>query len=162
MERLSPEEYRRMVGLPCTATLKNKPVQYQQSATFVLKGSIPPSTNALFATVKDKDTGKTRRVKCAKYLGYAKEVRGKLFALLDPKLTYHFHVRLYTNCLNKDGSLKKQDASNRIKAIEDICARALGLDDRQFVRVSAEWIHTKKTSGTVIEIVPWELKEGDL
>jgi len=59
-------------------------------------------------------------------------LQGKRLCLII-ELWMH-HERLYC----KDGSIKKLDASNRCKPLEDAIADLIGIDDRFFFRVTVE------------------------
>lgn len=57
-----------------------------------------------------------------------------------------FFLRSAVYCL--DGRVKSLDAMNRLKAICDLLAGALGIDDRYFFKVSVEKLVADKASVT--------------
>jgi Holliday junction resolvase RusA-like endonuclease len=120
-------------------------------AEFVLTGlPLPPSENRLFMNVPTH--GKFRgRIKTPEYRQYIADFeawalmnRLKLGSLrsafkeqmkLEVEFVMYFaHEAIYC----KDGRIKRLDIQNRFKAICDLLAAALGINDSCFFKVSAE------------------------
>lgn len=107
---------------------------------------IPPSDNNLFLNIPRRG-----RVKGPGYRAYEKDFEiwrlqnlrqintAKKWLRGSPKIgvefTFYFE---WGDLYCKDGSVKRLDVQNRLKAICDLLSMALGVDDRHFFRVTAE------------------------
>lgn len=92
---------------------------------------LPPSTNHLYVTVGKKRFPNPKLRPLHKLA--AQLIRGRL----DPALLYALSIAIHCPCFNKgNGKVKKLDASNRIKALEDWLAKGLGVDDSRFFTVT--------------------------
>ena len=103
---------------------------------------LPPSANSLYAhsrmydrmvkTQAYKDYDKDVQLWIASNQGKVDEVRG--FAK-DLKGVFHINATFYMqhkSVVCKDGRPKKNDTSNRIKALHDVLSNILGVDDSYF------------------------------
>jgi len=105
---------------------------------------MPPSTNHLYASIKTR--GRIIRVKSQEYKSWEKEFfawsvvyRAQIKAVKEWALEqtsrnctirldrYFWFCRSDIVC--KDGTPKKLDVTNRIKAIDDAIAKLIGIDD---------------------------------
>jgi Holliday junction resolvase RusA-like endonuclease len=85
-------------------------------------------------------------------------VRSKQFIHIDTIFYMH-----RSRILCKDGSPKRNDTSNRLKALHDALAQILGIDDSYFWSVSADKVAVDDESlvGVDITMVISEYKEHD-
>lgn len=115
---------------------------------------LPPSDNHLFLNIPRKG-----RVKGPGYRAYELEFEAwrldRLIELRYLKKALNGAKRLqidflfnfeYGQLFCKDGSIKRLDVQNRFKAICDLLANAIGMDDRHFFKVSAQKLTAKKQS----------------
>jgi Holliday junction resolvase RusA-like endonuclease len=133
---------------------------------------MPPSSNHQYIVFQRH--GKVRHAASPKLKEFQKYMLGypKLHAaaILDAKLelrpwikdglplscdaTFYFH---HGSLFCRDGSIKKLDVSNRIKALHDCICKMLGMDDSQFfcVRAVKKSLRSfEKMEHVVIEIHP--------
>lgn len=76
-------------------------------------------------------------------------VKGLPFTFPDTKETYSLSIEFHSPVWrNKDGSVKKRDASNLIKIAEDAFIEAIGIDDSRFWEVSVKKVFSKDTFTT--------------
>lgn len=61
-------------------------------------------------------------------------------------------IMLFTDCFYKNGNVRKMDASNKIKVLEDAVAEALGIDDRFFWYAGIEKRHSTDNPRAVIQL----------
>lgn len=108
----------------------------------LLRFPLPPSANALYASI-----GK-RRVKTAVYkkfehaarywmLKHSSEINDARTLTLDTGSQRFIHIDTVffmerKNIICKDGTPKRNDTSNRLKALHDVLSQILGLDDSYF------------------------------
>ncbi len=101
---------------------------------------MPPSTNKLWCTVKDKVNGANIRVLSAD----AKRWRRNA-ALFMPKGAMpvepnclELRLIVFVRCFHADGTTRQVDVTNRVKFLEDCVADALHYNDRRHWRVVVE------------------------
>lgn len=127
---------------------------------------LPPTSNHQYITFFNKRTKRVQRVKSKEAVNYQNEfdlyVSEHLQAFKqaqalfkDQPLCVHceFHFEK-SRLVTKKGTFKKLDVSNRLKALHDLLAKALAIDDSAFVRVSAEKGCTEEdeTEGVTVNI----------
>lgn len=125
----------------------------------------PPTTNNLFKNFVRN--GKMLRVTTDDYKEYKKEFAevisdkkyeksiNKVQSYVEQNYTLKLSLTFYFNrkqVFCKDGSLKKNDVTNRIKAIEDCLCDALGIDDKQFFFVSCAKMYTDGEAYVDVEV----------
>ncbi len=115
---------------------------------------LPPSVNRLFLTVKDNQTGRTKRVLTQK----ARKVREKIAFFVQGQLStqelYELHLQIEFPVFTKAGTIRKLDLTNRVKFLEDCVSSCLGIDDRQFFRVVLHKVQAEQER-TLIRILPY-------
>jgi hypothetical protein len=96
--------------------------------------TMPPSVNHAYATVRG------RRVLSAEGRAYKKQVREMFEHLATYKMPVWFQlsIRLFVPLHYKNGPVRRFDASNRIKLLEDAVCEGAGIDDCRIRRVVAE------------------------
>jgi Holliday junction resolvase RusA-like endonuclease len=112
---------------------------------------IPPSQNGQYVTIMHK--GKQRRIKSKESQDWAREFEKwaiiNVRTIIEAKNTIAlwnsrfievsvFAGFKYERMVCKDGSPKKLDISNRLKALHDLIAEKIKMDDCTFVRTPAE------------------------
>lgn len=167
--RLSVEEYRSLAtGRRIAPKSFNRPKRRLVSAApqesalplrFRLP-FLPPSVNKLFATIRDTDTGALRRVLTTQARRIRKLICAMVRGKLAPSALYELQVNVYMNAYTRSGELRQVDVSNRIKFLEDCLCHALGIDDRQFFRVTLTKIHSD-TEQTEIAITRFAADERE-
>jgi Holliday junction resolvase RusA-like endonuclease len=65
---------------------------------------------------------------------------------------WYLHISIFKPWLNLDGTVKEEDASNRIKALEDAVKEATGIDDRYFWVCQVEKWHTRENPRAVVTL----------
>lgn len=125
---------------------------------------MPPSSNQLYSNVN------MRRCKSARYRAYEEEVRIWSYKygyqlqnariLLQQVYTHDvFHIhRIYyfqkNEILTLKGLPKRNDTSNRIKAIDDVIAQLLGIDDSYFWDGSySKRVSSHEALGSYVDII---------
>lgn len=128
------------------------------------KFPLPPPSNQLYSNIS-----RYRRCKSKRYLDYEKECKAwtiknqeqlskarDLLCLLPKKNAALFsHKHFYQRrILSKDGSVIKNDTSNRLKALEDVLSNILMIDDKYFWSGSYDKspVTNKDQEGVDIEI----------
>ena len=145
---MTPEQYRKLVGadkLAQPTQVLGRPVrgateQTRRVATecHAVLPFLPPGVNHMYVTLMRG--GKMLRVpnpKYSKHKRLAEKILKSLPRLDDTKL-YWLRIELRTSCYTKAGDVRKFDASNRVKFIEDVISKAVGVDDSRFFRVTVE------------------------
>lgn len=107
---------------------------------------LPPSTNNLFVTIPNG-----KRVRHKAYVRFIRNCEKIIHGALDPDVQYQLTIMIEAPLFTKAGKLRKFDASNRIKAVEDVLAKRLGIDDRQFMSVLVQK-HDRAVERTVVVI----------
>ena len=174
--RLSASEFRAMMGRNVGATRKGSRGQLDLERSLVKSGHvsaelselplrfvlpfIPPSVNALFTTVNDRRTGRTKRVLTTKARKTRKAIAEFVTGRLSEEQILELHISVELPCLTKAGKLRKVDVSNRVKFLEDCIADCLGIDDRQFFRVVLNKLHADHER-TVVEIREFQNTQSD-
>jgi len=115
----------------------------------------PPSVNGLYVNVTGvgrvlSSAGKAYKKDTLKALGMFYS-RGLTLPL--PAQHLRLEVWLYGNWFTKAGEPKKADASNRVKALEDVLSEWLGVDDRWFWSVTVHKVQASKEE-TEVTITP--------
>ena len=121
---------------------------------------LPPSVNSIYVSVKDKESGKVKRVLSEKARKARKAIAMFVNGCLCPNEIYELHIDIELPALTKAGNLRKVDLSNRVKLLEDSISSCLGIDDRQFFRVVLTKLHAEHER-TVIRILPFGYKAKD-
>lgn len=108
---------------------------------------IPPTSNNLYSSVRGR---LIKSIEGRKY-----EAALKLYSLRNFKLIEKIKEQLKPNdtlrvecyfifhknrIISKKGEYKKLDATNRIKALHDALSEMIGIDDKQFISISADKI----------------------
>jgi Holliday junction resolvase RusA-like endonuclease len=112
---------------------------------------VPPTTNTLYI-----NRGRSR-IKNPKH----RDTMEALFDLIPEKalppawylLSIEVYMKVYSKKCTKPtpGNVKKMDASNRIKALEDEISDKIHLDDRYFKKIDIEKFHSEEDR-TIIRI----------
>lgn len=134
---------------------------------------LPPSSNNQYKTVLMR--GKMLRVPSADYKKFKADfgawlyenkraveaAREKIAPLADAGLKCSVFLG-FAACrlVSQKGKFKRLDVSNRMKALHDIVADALGIDDSCFVSVTAEkfYVEAHEKESSVIKFEPCELR----
>lgn len=116
---------------------------------------VPPSVNALFLSVVDRETGRPKRVLTNKAREARRAIGQFVRGRLDPNGVYELHIIIELPAVTKSGHAKKLDLTNRVKFLEDCIAASLGIDDRLFFRVVLDKLHADHER-TVIRILPYK------
>ncbi|MCA8938415.1 MAG: RusA family crossover junction endodeoxyribonuclease [Planctomycetes bacterium] len=122
---------------------------------------LPPSVNGLFATIHDNESGNLKRVLTNKARKARKAILTFVRGRLDPEAIYELHIRVELPALTQAGKLRKVDLTNRVKFLEDVVAKALQIDDRQFFRVVLDKVHADHER-TLVEIRPYRAEGRDV
>lgn len=159
MNRMSVDDFRKLHGTdkrPAITQVAGRPVQQSRRPDRPMPRHftcslpfLPPTTNHLFLTLK---TGV--RVRTKEYVRFVKNCEKLVHGTLDPDCEYELSVVVTAPIYTKAGKLRKWDASNRVKALEDVLAERLGIDDRQFMRVVVEKRHGEDGCKVVITELP--------
>ena len=65
---------------------------------------------------------------------------------------WYLHISIFQPWFNLDGTVKEQDGTNRIKALEDAVKDATGIDDRYFWVSQVEKWHTRENIRAVVTL----------
>lgn len=118
---------------------------------------MPPSTNKLWSTVKDKHNGAIIRVLTREARQWRQNAQLYMPKGAMPAEPVALQVALvvFTRCYHADGTARQLDVTNRVKFLEDCIAAALHYDDRRHWRVIAEKRDAKQ-EGVAVEITAFE------
>lgn len=132
---------------------------------------VPPSTNQIYKQVgyRRVPSKKLKDFKdaCANWmLGHQQELRTAHKELIPYVRDNHWIQLNIFLCLQRrdiwtqQNTIKKLDASNRIKALEDAISDMMGIDDRFFSLGLAEKIVTKQRSKAVLLLRPVKMMDS--
>lgn len=127
MQTVTAAEYRRRMGLAPASELLWQCLEFA--------APMPPSVNHAYATVRG------RRVLSREGKAYKAEVAARARRVADGRaapLWLSLTITLRLPLLFKNGRVRKFDASNRIKLLEDALCEGLGVDDSRVLRLSVE------------------------
>lgn len=175
-DRLSVEEYRALMGRTSTGPKGKRPntkrnrfktiAQVKQQAatggdakisTLPLVFNLPflpPSVNALFHSVTDRETGRLKRVLTTKARKTRDAISHFVKGVLADGALYELHITIEMSLVTKAGNIRKVDVTNRVKFLEDCIASCLGIDDSQFFRVVLNKLHADHER-TVVKVLPY-------
>ncbi len=108
---------------------------FHTPSELVIELPMPPSSNNMFAT--DKKSG--RRFRTAEYSGWLLEAGYRLKAQRPPLMAGKVAILIE---VEEPKTARRQDCSNRIKAVEDLLVshRVIQGDCQRFVReITARW-----------------------
>lgn len=98
---------------------------------------IPPSTNNLFATVRNFVGRNPKRVRSVVYKAWADKASQEIIAQRVPRRGLEGDIALTLTVGPRD---KRSDLSNRIKAVEDLCVTMnIIKDDSQVTSLKISW-----------------------
>jgi len=117
---------------------------------------LPPSVNGLTANVTDDESGRPKRVLTSRARKARRSIETFVHGRLSPSAIYELHITVELPALTKEGKLRKIDLTNRVKFLEDVVAKCLGIDDRQFFRVVLNKLHAEHER-TVVKIMAYEI-----
>ncbi|MCK6439490.1 MAG: RusA family crossover junction endodeoxyribonuclease [Planctomycetes bacterium] len=144
---------RRVTRADAAGAAKRNGTQQPESAFEVVLPFLPPSINATYATVFDRETGRMKRVLSTKARRAKTAIQTFVRGSLQPDGIYELHIDVELPAITKGGNPRKVDLSNRIKFLEDCVAKALGIDDSRFFRIVLTKLHAEHER-TVIRILP--------
>lgn len=98
---------------------------------------LPPSINSLYSTGRGGKRFMTKEGKVFKRLVSLLARNASAGRSLDPYCFYVLRVTFFMPIRFKNGTVRKWDVTNHLKALEDALAKVLELDDSHFVQVSA-------------------------
>lgn len=120
---------------------------------------MPPSENKLWATVKDRTTGRLKRVLTDDARAYARSVAPILGGLrLVEGRFYQLHWLIQWPWYFKNGKLRAWDAMNRVKFLQDLVAQFGGADDKHF-REPRYYEINRPVEAVRLAITPWSASD---
>lgn len=120
----------------------------------------PISENAIYANTRTRKRVLSKDAKIVKQKFWV-WAAGQVNPMIDPTQTYWLHLEYVApDWLTKDGFPRRRDVSNIIKFQQDLIATWLGIDDRWFVKTSAEAVIAPVT-GFTFSIIEHEIKKSD-
>lgn len=94
---------------------------------------MPPSENKLWKTATHHVSGASIRVLTDEARAYRRLIRPRFAGLrLEPDTLYQLHLLFIYPWRTKKGKIRRWDATNRIKFLQDCIAGFAGIDDCQF------------------------------
>lgn len=164
--RISAADYRALVGArkqpPKPRTRRNWLPKAAEAPTREFKlrlPFLPPSVNKLFSTVRDPQTGITKRVLTTQARRIRRLIGAMIRGSLDPKRLYELHVDVYLSAFTRKQDVRRVDLTNRIKFLEDCVCEALGIDDSAIFRVVMNK-HDSDTEETAVRICELKRESG--
>ena len=90
---------------------------------------------------------------------FAQQLKRSGYQKPDGITFWYLHIIIIKPWLNLDNTVKEEDASNRIKALEDAVKEATGIDDRYFWVCQIEKEHSRENPRAIVKLEEMHVSE---